>query len=790
MCPVMSMCTGLEYADIAIPTYECLAHAFSVSDNPTLWPMGPAVRLVKTPPLKNLPKWSDRIPIAVFRGSSTGAGTTVQNNQRLKAVSFSMEHPELLDAGITKWNLRPRKRTGDPEYSTIAPGQWPPHKDYPPLADSLTPEQQANYKYILCLWGHAPAFRLIRDLSLGSVVLLADVPPGQKRLELWFYNLLVPWVHYVPVKGDLSDLATVIQWCRDNNQKCSAIATAGTILAREKLGMDGQMNRLLKAVESVRIRSNPLGYEIPQSPVDVAYFMMTRHLASLGKRLTKFKPTGPPPRLPRCHGTMKGMQMAYEAGWPVPNVAVRKHGGWYEDVSVAFLGLIFFNSLMYRIPHFKYVYGFKTPTAPPEIRSFLSAESPGVGVETFLGEKSLGEWIDDGGWKEERQLALMLCQVTFALQEAQAAGGAVLGDLSVETVYAVPYPLEEYVYHDGRGGSFGLKLYPADRWAVIETGPRARARVKTLELDGRPGWLITAGRPETDNMAETAYHDLCCLLTSLLQRLVYVGHNATKDLAVKLILAANADFREAERQANDVNSGQYAPEEGRSPLTIAGPEEFRAGLVREFKLTEIGAVWADPSKPISDTYRIWERGLPRFGPYLWLTGNREAAVRAVVKDALESAPPQPSTALGLKQARQEYERRIGSDLINDIRWRPAHLHLTRYLKRPFSQFERSPGFTWSVGSVKTVSVPAWAESKHARTSTTKLPERFNPASWGNAVEAIGQDSMRDKQMAKLVARTDPVDLHAYWARVAELTFDRAQWTETAFPVAKLIDAGE
>ena len=32
--------------------------------------------------------------------------------------------------------------------------------------------------------------------------------------EMWYFPLLEPYVHYVPIKEDLSDLADKIEWCK------------------------------------------------------------------------------------------------------------------------------------------------------------------------------------------------------------------------------------------------------------------------------------------------------------------------------------------------------------------------------------------------------------------------------------------------------------------------------------------------------------------------------------------------------------------------------------------------
>jgi hypothetical protein len=44
----------------------------------------------------------------------------------------------------------------------------------------------------------------------------------------WFYRALKPYVHYVPVKDDLSDLLEQIQWSKDHDNLCQEIADNAT----------------------------------------------------------------------------------------------------------------------------------------------------------------------------------------------------------------------------------------------------------------------------------------------------------------------------------------------------------------------------------------------------------------------------------------------------------------------------------------------------------------------------------------------------------------------------------
>jgi len=42
--------------------------------------------------------------------------------------------------------------------------------------------------------------------------------------EEWFTSNIKPWVHYVPVKSDASDLVEKVKWLRDNDDKAKEIS--------------------------------------------------------------------------------------------------------------------------------------------------------------------------------------------------------------------------------------------------------------------------------------------------------------------------------------------------------------------------------------------------------------------------------------------------------------------------------------------------------------------------------------------------------------------------------------
>ena len=235
--PFLSMVTTKEHADIPIPTGDDWTRIASLENKFFATSKDfPDIKLFNTP-------WKDRKPTAVFRGSSTGAGVTLDTNMRLKLASlnenqdFENDIP-LLDAGITKWQLRPRKLKDNDYLQTIDVENLGI-----PLKSFLTPYQQSEYKYIINIDGHVSAFRLSLEMSMGCCILLVD-----SKYDLWFKSMIKPMIHYIPVKKDLSDLIEKIKWCRENDKKAEDIAKNAKEFYLRYLQKDGILDYLQKII--------------------------------------------------------------------------------------------------------------------------------------------------------------------------------------------------------------------------------------------------------------------------------------------------------------------------------------------------------------------------------------------------------------------------------------------------------------------------------------------------------------------------------------------------------------
>lgn len=229
--PILSMCTSDKFADIAIPTHEDWARV--KSHEGIYFP-----QKCRNYSFKFNMDWGSKKNIAVFRGSNTGCGFTIENNTRLKLATLGVKYPQYLNAGITNWNLRIRK-IKDSEYLQI------PNVENLQLVEKLTPEEQSNFKYLIHLDGHVSAFRLSLELEMGSCILLVE---SKDKWKMWFSGLLEPYVHYVPIKSDLSNLIEQIRWCQANDNECYLIAQNSLKFARKYTTKKGIIDYLEKTL--------------------------------------------------------------------------------------------------------------------------------------------------------------------------------------------------------------------------------------------------------------------------------------------------------------------------------------------------------------------------------------------------------------------------------------------------------------------------------------------------------------------------------------------------------------
>ena len=240
MCPIFSQSITDEYADILMPTNDdWLMSSSKIFTNK-------CSNSYTKNKFNNLNlDWKKKKNICVFRGSATGCGMNLDNNMRLKAAQLSLEHPKLLDAGITDWKSRDKKYMNEP-IKIINP------EDFKfKLVDSLSRQEQSQYKYILNIQGYVSAFRLSSELRMNSVVLICE-----SDYKMWYSDSLVEYEHFVPVKKDLSNLIDQINWCKKNDKKCEKIASNGLLFYEKYLTKDALFDYMQKCMINIYLNRN------------------------------------------------------------------------------------------------------------------------------------------------------------------------------------------------------------------------------------------------------------------------------------------------------------------------------------------------------------------------------------------------------------------------------------------------------------------------------------------------------------------------------------------------------
>ncbi|KAK3103887.1 hypothetical protein FSP39_022651, partial [Pinctada imbricata] len=159
-----------SFSKVPVENYDIMYPAWTFWEGgPAVWPIYPTglgrwdqQREIIPKAAKKWP-WEKKINKGFFRGSRTSA-------KRDPLILLSRSNPEL---------------------DTL-------HR---PPAKEIKLEEHCNYKYLFNFRGVAASFRFKHLFLCDSVVFHV----GEEWLE-FFYPAMKPWVHYIPVKKDMSDV--------------------------------------------------------------------------------------------------------------------------------------------------------------------------------------------------------------------------------------------------------------------------------------------------------------------------------------------------------------------------------------------------------------------------------------------------------------------------------------------------------------------------------------------------------------------------------------------------------
>lgn len=161
--------------------------------------------------------WDEKEPKALWRGGLSDTGEP--NDGRLTAnyattprfalSQIAVHHPDAIDAGLAKLDSK--------ELESIAKGLgiW---------RENLSKTKHLECKYLPILDGHMCTYPGYQWRLLSNSVCFKQ----ESDQVQWFYSALKPYVHYIPVKNDMSNLLEKILWAREHDIEARAIAERAT----------------------------------------------------------------------------------------------------------------------------------------------------------------------------------------------------------------------------------------------------------------------------------------------------------------------------------------------------------------------------------------------------------------------------------------------------------------------------------------------------------------------------------------------------------------------------------
>jgi hypothetical protein len=134
-----------------------------------------------------------------------------------RGIPFKNKISKIVYAGNdrgNKYNFTKRRDIEVSQRAYFSSNSVPKENIYAP--SKMERHDMINYKYILDIDGNASTWDATAwKLNSGSVIFKTD-----SNWEQWFYKEYKPWVHYVPVADDFSDIQERYKWCEANPKKC------------------------------------------------------------------------------------------------------------------------------------------------------------------------------------------------------------------------------------------------------------------------------------------------------------------------------------------------------------------------------------------------------------------------------------------------------------------------------------------------------------------------------------------------------------------------------------------
>lgn len=196
--PIFSWCGSFDTKDIVMPTYDLTESSLEAMGRVMLDALSVQGSI-------DIP-WRNKREQLFWRGRDS-------RRERLDLIDISRRHPELFNVSITNFF-----------FFTDEIDKYGPRQSHVSFFDFF------KYKYQLNIDGTVASYRFPYLIAGDGLVF-----KQQSKYYEFFYNDLLPWKHYVPVKSNLSDIVEKIIWAKEHDEEAQQIAKSARQFARDNL---------------------------------------------------------------------------------------------------------------------------------------------------------------------------------------------------------------------------------------------------------------------------------------------------------------------------------------------------------------------------------------------------------------------------------------------------------------------------------------------------------------------------------------------------------------------------
>lgn len=180
--------------------------------------------------------WDKKINKIFWRGSTTGwvrdkpydiKSYNLENFSkldRIKLVILSKLYPDLIDAAFAFYPQFSRNQSGQ-DLKRILKLLFPQENL------SMDKAEHLKYKYLISLDGNTCAWERVPWIMLSNSVLIKQ---ETDNIE-WFYSAIKPYIHYIPVNKDLTDLFSKVEWLKQHDKEIEKISQNATLFVQNNL---------------------------------------------------------------------------------------------------------------------------------------------------------------------------------------------------------------------------------------------------------------------------------------------------------------------------------------------------------------------------------------------------------------------------------------------------------------------------------------------------------------------------------------------------------------------------